>query len=283
MTRAAITLLSLSVSLTQPLTAQDQAHSRLPSPYGTYGENGLPFFGQALDVRHLGEPWPPSNLTPRGIIVNLGHGIHACFDPDLLRIALIWQEDTPGEYLTMNGMAPGSYRQPHRKAPAGQAALPRPVGTPLFATGMHPGVLAGLSPALEDPRFPSIDREEKGLGPLPPHVGRWIGLGIARRGPVLAYEIQGISIEEQWEISLDTDKTPIRFQRILRVGPGNQRLTIYLPPAPPVSLMPSDMTRKWIITYNLSRRSADPTRQSSKDPHVFDPTRASGKRGSPRN
>ncbi len=271
MIRTTVTLLSLCAGLAQPLAAQDRAHALLPSPFGSYGENGLPFFGQTLDARHLGDPWPTDNLTPRGIILNLGHGIHACFDPDLLRIALIWQEHAPGDYLTMSGMAPGSYRQPHRKAAAGQAALPRPVGTPLFATGMHPGMLAGSPPALEDPRSPSIDGEEKGLGPLPPHIGLWIGLGMDRRGPVLAYEIQGVPIEEQWEISLDTDKTPIRFQRILRVGPGNQRLTIYLPPAPPVSLMPSDMARKWIITYNLSRRSADPTRQSSKEPHVFDP------------
>ncbi len=271
MIRSAITLLSLCAGLTLPLAAQDQAHSRLPSPYSTYGENGLPFFGQTLDARHLGDPWAANNLTPRGIILNLGHGIHACFDPDLLRIALIWQERTPGDYLTMNGMAPGSYRQPHRKAPAGQAALPRPVGTPLFATGMHPGVLAGSSSALEDPRSPSIDREEKGLGPLPPHIGRWIGLGMDRQGPVLAYEIQGVSIEEQWEISLDTDKTPVRFRRSLRVGPNNQRLTIYLPPAPPVSLMPSNIAREWIINYNLSSRSAEPTRQNGKVPHLFDP------------
>ncbi|MEC8941611.1 MAG: DUF6797 domain-containing protein, partial [Verrucomicrobiota bacterium] len=261
MIRTTVTLLSLCAGLAQSLAAQDRAHALLPSPFGSYGENGLPFFGQTLDARHLGDPWPTDNLTPRGIILNLGHGIHACFDPDLLRIALIWQEHAPGDYLTMSGMAPGSYRQPHRKAAAGQAALPRPVGTPLFATGMHPGILAGSPPALKDPRSPSIDGEEKGLGPLPPHIGLWIGLGMDRRGPVLAYEIQGVPIEEQWEISLDTDKTPIRFQRILRVGPGNQRLTIYLPPAPPVSLMPSDMARKWIITYNLSRRSADPTRQ----------------------
>ncbi|NIP98220.1 MAG: hypothetical protein GWO24_34330, partial [Akkermansiaceae bacterium] len=177
--------------------AQDLQHAALDSPYGTYGDNGLPFFCQTLDARKLGPDWPGNNLTPRGLILQLDHGAHVCFDPDLLRVAVIWEEKEPGNYLTMNGMAPGSYRQPHRKAPGGQRNLPTPLGEVIMASDLSPGMLLSEDPAGGDPRTPCVDPDEPGRGPLPPELGRWVGIRLDRDGPTLVYEISGVRIEER--------------------------------------------------------------------------------------
>ena len=162
-------------------SAQDKAHLKLDSPYGSFVEDDFPFFSQTVDARDFGKGWPKDNLTPRGIVLKLGHGYYACFDTDLLRIALIWKENKDGEYLEMGGMAPGSYRLPNRKASAGQENLPKPIGTPLLANGIYPGWFVGESePKLEDPREESVDPEEIGLGPLPVEMGRWNGLNLLR-------------------------------------------------------------------------------------------------------
>ncbi len=204
--------------------AQDLKHTALKSPYGAYADNGLPFFGQTLDARKLGVDWPKDNLTPRGIILNLRHGIHVCFDPDLLRVALIWQEEAPGNYLTMNGMAPGSYRQPHRKSPSGQKKLPTPIGTPLFATPLGPGIQSGKSANFKDPRSRSIDVEELGLGPLPAEQGRWGGLRLDRDGLTLLYEVGGTKIEERLSIShKDGNLTVVR---LIQVAPHSKPISI---------------------------------------------------------
>jgi hypothetical protein len=103
-----LTLAVAGVLLTATLCAQDRQHAALNSEYGSYDDNGLPYFCQTLDARKLGPDWPVDNLTPRGIVLHLGYGYHACFDPDLLRIALVWRRDSRQGYLAMNGMAPGS-------------------------------------------------------------------------------------------------------------------------------------------------------------------------------
>ena len=262
MTWRLLSLLALATPLLQPASAQDRAHAKLPSSYGNYGDNGLPFFGQTLDARHLGEGWPADNLTPRGLILHLGDGIHGCFDLDLLRISLIWRERGPGDYLSMNGMAPGSYRQPHRKAPAGQQKLPRPIGTPLLASGLHPGAAVGPDPAFRDPRAPAIDEDEPGLGPLAPETGRWLGLHLGQAGPVLNYEIGGIRVAERWHISRNPEGQPSDFLRTFRVGPHQEILTFPLHPSPPVSIEPSGVTREWTFRYSLGGKPSNPMRST---------------------
>src|SRR6266700_6920189 len=72
-----------------------------PSGPATGGERGeptwaefveadFPFFSSVLDARTTGLGLPADNLTPRGIILNLGHECWACFDTDLLRMSAIW-------------------------------------------------------------------------------------------------------------------------------------------------------------------------------------------------
>src|SRR5437763_16461650 len=86
-----------------------------------FAETNFPFFSSVLDARKLGNGFPDDNLTPRGIILNLGNECWACFDPDLLRVSAIWT----GHAVTAVSMSQISYRSPAAKATEGQKDLPR--------------------------------------------------------------------------------------------------------------------------------------------------------------
>jgi len=202
--------------------AQDSKHDAMKSPHGSYVEKGFPFFSQTLDARKLGKEWPDNNLTPRGIILQLGYGYHLCFDPDLLRMALLWQETDEGEYMTMDGMAPGSYRMPGRKSMAGQEHLPRPLGSPISATGIYPGWFAGDVPSFEDMRERSVDQDEIGLGPLSPKLGRWHGLRLDGREVVLLYEVASVRIEEK----IRAGKKGV--VRVFKIAPHKMQLSVII-------------------------------------------------------
>ena len=191
-------LAPLALALCPSLEAQQNEHLEIDSPFGSFVEDDFPFFTQTLDAREFGENPEPSNLTPRGIIVKLGDGYFGCFDPDLLRWALIWKANEAGEYLTMDGMAPGSYRLPNRKAPAGQESLPRPMGTPLIASPAFPGWLSATPPDLKaDPRDRAGSEEgEIGVGPIPASLGRFDGIDLSTGKLVLAYRFDDYSVRE---------------------------------------------------------------------------------------
>ncbi len=197
-----------------PLAAQDQAHLEIDSPFGSYVAEDFPFFSQTLDAREFGKVTQPTNLTPRGIIVKLGHDYYGCFDPDLLRWSLIWKANEKGEYLTMDGMAPGSYRFPNRKAPAGQESLPKPIGKPVYSTPALPGWCVGERPSNLDPRDRgNSDEAEISMGPIPSSIGRFSGIRTTDKGVVLEYEVGGFTIREQLKKVGVTD----RILRVLEV------------------------------------------------------------------
>src|SRR6266568_3076907 len=109
-------------------------------PWKPWIEPDFPFFSSALDLR----PQSPQdakewNITPRGIILNLGHDCWACFDTDLLRVSAIWT----GKGVTPVAMAQGSYHVAGVKAPEGQEKLPQPLGTLWLVNGIYPGWQAG--------------------------------------------------------------------------------------------------------------------------------------------
>ncbi len=84
----------------------------LPSgPWADWVEPGFPFFSSVLDARKAGAGLPENNLTPRGLVLNLGHGCWACFDTDLLRVAAIWD----GKGVTPEALAPLSYHDAGRR------------------------------------------------------------------------------------------------------------------------------------------------------------------------
>ena len=208
-------------------TGQQKAHLELDSPFASFVEEGTPYFTQTVDARAFGEKPEHGNLTPRGIIIPAGNGFYGCFDPDLLRWSLYWKENEDGEYLTMDGMGTGSYRLPNRKSAPGQKELPRPLGTPLLATPLSPGVSTGERPVLTDPRERGGAEEgELGLGPVPVGMGRFLGLRLVGNGVQIEYQIGATMVSEQlttgWgcivrEVQVGPHKASIH----IRTGPGN--------------------------------------------------------------
>ncbi len=205
--------------------AQDRSHSGIKSEFAEFVEPDFPFFTQVVDARGVGAGFPGNNIVPRGIILDLGGGLHGCFDPDLLRMALVWRENGKGEYLTMVGMASGSYRAPSKKAPPGQADLPKPIGSPVSALGILPGWYSGGA-SFADPREPAADSREVGLGPIPEAMGRWQGILLSEAGAVLKYQVAGTQVREKVRgFPVGKERGVLRA---LRIGPHEGELVLLL-------------------------------------------------------
>src|SRR5918997_299102 len=105
-------------SIAQSQAAQSQAAAR----WADWIEPEFPFFSSVLDARRAGPGFPANNVTPRGLVVNLGQGYWAAFDVDLLRVAALWR----GNAVTPKALAPGSYHKSDKKTQPGQSAAPEP-------------------------------------------------------------------------------------------------------------------------------------------------------------
>ncbi len=175
-----------------PLAAQEAAVE--PSPWGDFVEKDFPFFSSVLDCRELGEGFPKDNLTPRGLILNLGHNVWACYDLDLLRIACIWQGEEGQPPVTPEALAPGSYHLAGQKTKDGQDFLPKPVGTAWLTNGIYPGWQVGDEPVFEDSREPGPSVEEVGRGPLPGGQAQFRALQITSEGVVLVVEMASMEV-----------------------------------------------------------------------------------------
>ncbi len=163
------------------------------SPWGDFVEKDFPFFSSVLDARDVGEGLPKDNLTPRGIILNLGHNLWACFDTDLLRIACIWEGEAGKPPVTSEALAPGSYHLAGQKTKDGQEFLPKPVGKVWLANGIYPGWQVGDKPSFTDPREPAPSKEEVGRGP----VGLFHSVSFSSpTGIDLKYSVGGVKISE---------------------------------------------------------------------------------------
>jgi cytochrome c2 len=187
-TLPAFLILAASLFAQQPDTAAPL------SPWGDYVEKDFPFFSSVLDARDVGEGFPKDNLTPRGLILNLGHNLWACFDTDLLRIACIWEGEPGKPPVTPEALAPGSYQIAGQKTKDGQEFLPKPVGKVWLANGIYPGWQVGEKPSFSDSREPAPSKEEVGRGPIDFH--RFLGIKNTENGIQLDYEILGVRISE---------------------------------------------------------------------------------------
>jgi mono/diheme cytochrome c family protein/glucose/arabinose dehydrogenase len=170
------------------------------SPWAEWIEPDFPFFSSVLDAGRAGPGFPTRNLTPRGLVLNLGRGHWVGFDTDLLRIAAVWR----GNAVKPRALAPGSYREPDRKTQGGQSPLPEPDGKVWAANGIYPGWQAGARPSLDDPREPAPTVTEVGRGPISDALGRFTAVRLVRGGAVLEYSVRGSQVRE-WMTVVETD------------------------------------------------------------------------------
>ena len=192
------------------------------TPWGPWVEADFPFFSSVLDAGGAGPEFPTLNLTPRGLILNLGGGNWVGFDTDLLRIAAMWQ----GSGVTAKALAPGSYHQPDRKTPGGQSPAPEPDGTVLLANGIYPGWQIGARPSFEDPREPAPSPEEVGRGPLSEQAGRFKAVRLVRGGTVLEYTAGSADVREWMTVSGPRNRQVL--ERHIHVGPSAKPLWLVL-------------------------------------------------------
>lgn len=195
-----------------------------PSPWGDFVEKDFPFFSSVLDAREVGEGFPKDNLTPRGIVLNLGHNLWACFDTDLLRIACIWESEAGKPPVSADALAPGSYHVAGQKTKDGQEYLPKPIGKVWLANWIYPGWHVGRKPSLTDPREPTPSPEEVGRGPLDPSEGKFISIERTDHGVRLTYEIMHVLIHETLSAGGDL-KEPF-INRLFEIPPHQNELTL---------------------------------------------------------
>ncbi len=204
-----------------------QAAKRTPkpaasTPLAAWVEPDFPFFSSVLDARKNGADLIANNLTPRGIILNLGHDCWACFDPDLLRISAIWR----GPGVTPKALAPGSYHDVTRKTPGGQKLLPEPDGKVWLANGIYPGWQTGAGLSLSDPREPAPSPEEIGRGAITESLGRFEALRLVGHNVILEYTVAGTRIREQITAT-KRDGNPV-VTRTFNVDPSQHSLLLAL-------------------------------------------------------
>lgn len=221
---AFLSLATYSLAADKPVKPKVAEAPAAPSPWGDFVEKDFPFFSSVLDAREVGEGFPKDNLTPRGIILNLGHDLWGCFDTDLLRVACVWEGVLGRPPVTAEALAPGSYHVAGQKTKDGQEYLPKPIGKVWFANGIYPGWKVGSKPSLSDPREPTPSKEEVGRGPLNPSEGRFISIERADHGVRLTYEIEHVLIRET--LCAEGDLKEPLLTRLFEIPPHQNKLTL---------------------------------------------------------
>lgn len=233
-------LLALSLLAALPLLAADskpksktptKAEPKVPAamnPYdiAEYIEPDFPFFSSVLDCRELGEGFPKDNLTPRGLILNLGHNLWACFDIDLLRIACVWESEPGKPPITLDGLAPGSYHIAGQKTKDGEDVLPKPVGKVWLTNGLYPGWQLGEKANFSDPREPAPSKEELGRGPLTEKQGRFQGLAFASNGVILQMIVNDTKIVQKLRATEENGTWVVELQSVMDSRKGELKLVV---------------------------------------------------------
>jgi len=190
-----------------------------------FADPGLPFLFSSVDARDFGLHPEQDNLTVRGLCLKLAEDTSACYDTDLMRLALVWR----GGFLTEKGVAGLSYAA-NKKAGSGQKDLPKPIGETILSMALVPGWLPSTA-RIEDLRTPSHDPEEPGRGPMDPTIARYRGLldlG-SDHAPMLHFELFGARWSEQVRVdaqglvrSFRGDQLPHAAKIVLGSFPGAQ-------------------------------------------------------------
>lgn len=183
-------------------------------------ESEFPFFSSVLDARKAGADLAPDNLTPRGLILNLGQDCWACFDLDLLRISALWH----GPGVTPTALAPGSYHEINRKTQGGQKNLPQPNGDLWLVNGIYPGWQTRPTLNVLDPRDPAPSVEEVGRGPIAVSLGRFEALRLLHDGVLLEYTVAGTKIQER--LTATPHKGEMSIVRTFHIEKGDTSLLL---------------------------------------------------------
>ena len=200
---------------------QQPAVTPAVSPWADWIERDFPFFSSVLDAGRAGPTFPARNLTPRGLILNLGRGHWVGFDTDLLRVAAVWR----GNAVTPKALAPGSYTEPDRKTQGGQSP-PEPDGKVWTANGLYPGWQIGARPSFDDPREPAPTAEEVGRGPISDALGRFKAVRLVGAGVVLEYSVRGAEVREWMTVAESGGRSAI--VRNIEVGPASEPLWLMI-------------------------------------------------------
>jgi glucose/arabinose dehydrogenase/cytochrome c2 len=158
------------------------------APWAEYVEPDYPFISSVLDARDSQK----ENLTPRGLILNLGDNLWACFDTELLRIACVWKGDASKPPISLNALAPGSYEVAGQKTKDGQDDLPKPLGKIWLSSGLFPGLQITDKPTRSDPRTPAPSKDEPGRGPM--EKARFDSLAITPTGLALRMTVEETAV-----------------------------------------------------------------------------------------
>lgn len=192
------------------------------SPWGEFVEADFPFFSSVVDARKLGDGLSADNLTPRALVLNLGHDCWVAFDTELLRVSAIWT----GKGLSPISMAQGSYHVSGLKAPEGQSKLPQIVGTPWLASGAYPAWQTGETLSFADPRPAGPDPKEVGRGPMPESLGRFKAVRLIDGGAQLEYTVLGSLVTDRFEAEAQEGGPVVR--RYVRMDRATQPLRLVL-------------------------------------------------------
>ena len=158
------------------------------------------------------------NRTRRGVVVPVGHGTWACFDPDLLRWAAIWRAPENKPPLSYDSMAALTF-------PKGAAKAKRPPelqGNILLQSPELPGVSAGTK-SMPDPRVSLLTDGVTPVGPLPKEFAIWKGISLRGRSPVIHYRVGDREIAEVIQATAKGE-----IHRVLELGQGVQPLVFRL-------------------------------------------------------
>jgi hypothetical protein len=147
-------------------------------PWADWIEREFPFYSAMVYAERAESALLANNRTPRGLVLNLGADLWACFDLDLLRVAAIWEGEEARTYSTAAISYHGAW--PSRRER--QSRVPLAEKSVWFANGIYPGWQLGTEPVLRDPRRPGVDPMEFGLGPLAEEHGRFRAVRLTRGG-----------------------------------------------------------------------------------------------------
>ena len=108
-----------------------------PSPWAAWVEPDFPFFSSVLDAGRAGAGLPARNLTPRGLVLNLGRGYWVGVRH---RTAARRRGVARARASRRRRSRPARITRRIARRPAGSHPLPEPDGKVWLANGIYPGM-----------------------------------------------------------------------------------------------------------------------------------------------